>query len=322
MKPNAFRITSAITAASLGLILASCAHHDAASVPMPPEPAPIVAAAPAAKAPPAFDPNAPYKPINLPNRTLEANLYIQTSAEYRALCFQAYDAMTNRVKELMANRPPGSRPAAVVLDLDETVLDNSAFQSFQELNGLEYDGRLWDEWERHPEATRLVPGAKEFLDTATQLGVNLLYVSNRVNAETTTAALVHNGLTVDEHHRLYLKENRISNKDSRRAAIREKYDILFLVGDNLADFSSEFTPAQNPKTVSDAAAAISERSAKVDANRAKFGTEWFVLPNPVYGEWQRLIQKHPRELLRSPETMTYPKGTTPLSPIPVPRQKN
>lgn len=309
-------IASVIAIATFSAALVSCAHQQAAPPAAAPTPVVVSAPVPSPAAPPAFDPNAPYKPINLPNRTLDANLYIQTSGEYRALCYQVYDSMSRRVKELMANRAPGSRPAAVILDLDETIIDNSCFQSFQEMHGLEYDGRLWEEWEHHPEAARLVPGAKEFLDLATQLGVTLMYVSNRTNAEMATKALAHNGLTVDDHHQLWLKENRNSNKDARRDAIREKYDVLFLVGDNLADFSSDFTPKQHPKTTADAATAIGVRAAVVDANRAKFGTEWFVLPNPVYGEWQRLVQQDPRGLLRSYETMQFPKGGP--SPTPQP----
>ncbi|MEO8376030.1 MAG: HAD family acid phosphatase [Candidatus Sumerlaeota bacterium] len=309
------RITPTLAFLAFTAALSSCAHDHAAMAPAsaaPSSPVAIVAPAPA-RIP---DSDKPYNKINVPNRSLDADLYMQTSAEYRALCYQTYDAATKRVKDLMSNRPSDAKAPAVILDLDETVLDNSAFQSFQELEQLGYDGRLWQEWERHPEATRLVPGAKEFLDTATQLGVTLMYVSNRVNVETATQALTHNGLSIDSTHQLYLKnpkDSKPSNKDERRAAILEKYDVLILVGDNLTDFSSDFT-APNVKTSDEATTAINARAAKVDTNRARFGTDWFVLPNCVYGDWQRLVQDDPRAQIRSVDTMSYPKPTPTAAP--------
>src|SRR5947209_1388485 len=109
-----------------------------------------------------------------PNRSLDANLWMQVSAEYRACCYQAYNLARRRLTEKVQHVPPGgwAKPPAVVLDLDETVLDNGEFQSRLIHNGLGYDQATWDDWETNDYArVRLVPGAKGFIDEAKRLGV-------------------------------------------------------------------------------------------------------------------------------------------------------
>src|SRR5207247_4635544 len=124
--------------------------------------------------PPAFKKEDP------PYRGLDANLYVQTAAEYRACCYQAYSLAAARLEQRVKERAGAGKPPAVILDLDETVLDNGGFQSMQLRHGLAYDQRLWDVWEeKHADAVGLVPGAKDFLAKATALGVAAVYLSNR-----------------------------------------------------------------------------------------------------------------------------------------------
>ena len=116
------------------------------------------------------------------HRSLDANLWMQTSAEYRACCYQAYYLARRRLNEKLRDVPPGgwAKPPAVVLDLDETVFDNSAFMTRIARNGLTYDQKTWDDFEKNSyNEVRLVPGAKEFLDEAKRLGVRTAYISTR-----------------------------------------------------------------------------------------------------------------------------------------------
>ncbi|MBI1916155.1 MAG: hypothetical protein HYS12_15690 [Planctomycetes bacterium] len=242
---------------------------------------------------------------------LLASLYVQTAAEYRACCLQTYAWASERLAEKLkgragrGTRPSGSRPA-VVLDLDETVLDNSAFQTFLDRERLPYGDRYWEEWEEnYPQEVRAIPGACEFIQEAQKKGVTAVYISNRLEKykASTVRALEHLGIATEGiPNRLLLRaDGAPSDKTGRRKHAEERYDVLLYVGDNLRDFSEEFVarPGEDEQGQKNA---IEERNRKVDANRRRWGVDWFVLPNPVYGEWQNLLGKDPRGKLR-PTTM-------------------
>lgn len=228
---------------------------------------------------------------NPQERTLDANLYMQTSAEYRACCLQTYGWMTERLRSKLAATRNDGLPPAIVMDLDETVLDNAGFQAFLDRERLAYSDARWDQWEsKYAGDTRLIPGAKAFIESAEGLGVTVVYITNRLtrNRAATIEALKHNGLNVDGIEDRLLTKDTSSDKTSRRQQAEQKYRVLLLAGDNLRDLSEEFVA---PKAGTDAerATGIAARAAQVDQRRYRFGTDWFILPNPVYGEWQRLL---------------------------------
>lgn len=232
--------------------------------------------------------------LNPQERTLDANLFVQTSAEYVACCLQTYAWASERLRQRLAASPPSERPPAVVMDLDETVLDNAGFQSFLDRESRSYEQAAWDRWEREfPTETRLVPGAKGFIEEAERAGVTVFYISNRTSREATIAALRHNGLSVDDIGERLLLRADTSDKTARRKAVEEKHRVLLYVGDNLRDFSEIFaTPKLAPEE------AIAARRTAVERHAYRFGTDWFLLPNPVYGEWQTPLGREPRRFLR------------------------
>ena len=250
-------------------------------------------------------------PVSL--RTLYANVYLQTSAEYRACCYGIYAAAGYRLEELMEDADPAPLRPAVVMDLDMTVLDVSSFQTFLYENGIKYTPQLWDEFERGGvDDLLLVPGAKDFIDRAEGLGVTVVYLSNRNerNQEWTVAGLERLGLdTTSISERIYLKpEGGSSDKSPRRDAVSARFNVLMCLGDNLRDFSEVFAPAKlsADATIEDHLAAIAERSAAVDDAACHWGIDWFVLPNPIYGEWEKLVSEVPEETLRpSSQSMTW-----------------
>ncbi|OYT72187.1 MAG: hypothetical protein CFK52_05910 [Chloracidobacterium sp. CP2_5A] len=231
---------------------------------------------------------------NPQERTLDANLFVQTSAEYVACCLQAYAWAGERLRQRLAAAPPSELPPAVIMDLDETVLDNAGFQSFLDRESKPYEQAAWDRWEREfPTETRLVPGAKGFIEAAEQAGVTVFYISNRVLPEPTIAALRHNGLSVENIGERLLLRTDGSDKTARRKAVEEKRRVLLYVGDNLRDFSEIFmTPELKPDD------AIAARRALVERHAYRFGADWIILPNPVYGEWKTPLGKEPRRFLR------------------------
>ncbi len=230
------------------------------------------------------------KKTDPPFRGLDANLYIQTSAEYRACCLQAYALAKERVAakvETMRKTPAGKAelPPAVVLDLDETVVDNGAYQAKMIRAGRAADNPSWDEFEENGGGdVRLVPGAKEFLVWLREQKVEAVYISNRGEKyrAKTHAVLKRLDLDVpDDQLHLFNPDDKPdpSNKDERRAKARAKFTVLLLVGDNLRDFDNVF------KFDKDKGA--DGRKDVVDREKAKFGTEYILLPNPAYGEWTK-----------------------------------
>jgi acid phosphatase len=176
-----------------------------------------------------------------PNRSLDANLWMQTSAEYRACCYQAYNLARRRLIEKLRDVPPGgwAKPPAVVLDLDETVLDNFAFMTRLTRNNLGYDQKTWDDFEKNGfNEVRLVPGAKAFLDEAKRLGVRIAYISNRSQKQElrdgTLNALELLGIEVAGRDLLCAEET--SDKTARRTEVEKRYTVLLYLGDNLRDF--------------------------------------------------------------------------------------
>src|SRR5262249_14798127 len=149
----------------------------------------------------------------------------------------------------------------------------------------------WEIWEKdYPKEVGLVPGARSFLERAEKLGVTPVYISNRgeKNRPSTIAALAHNGLNTDNiDNRLFLKEAS-SDKSARREQAATKYRVLMYFGDNLRDFSDWFAaPALKPDDDEGQRKAIRERLKKVDEAAGHWGVDWYVLPNPVYGEWPK-----------------------------------
>jgi len=202
-----------------------------------------------------------------------ATLWFRKSAEMRALFYQCFRSAEIALAENLA-WAGRTKPAAVVLDIDETLLDNSPFQGWQVLEKKEFNDDDWYRWVELAQAKPL-PGAVEFTRYADSLGVEVFYVSNRTVQE--MGATIENmadwGFVNADSTHMLLKET-TSSKVERRALIEKDYEILLLVGDNLADHSGIYE-----KRGSD------NGFAAVDADRRLFGTRYIVLPNPMYGNW-------------------------------------
>jgi acid phosphatase len=244
-------------------------------------------------APPAF------QQVDLPYRGLDSNLWMQTSAEYRACCLQAYNLATERLREAVEVNPAG--PRAVIMDLDETVIDNAGYMAMILRSGLAFDARLWEIWERdHADMVGLIPGAKEFILEASRLGVTVIYISNRSHGSHAQAKtiLARHGIPVADDANIKLLTNS-SDKTGRRDDVAREYTVLLLVGDNLRDFDEVFRYAA-PQQLSDESIqlAIDARKDAVDQHREEWGDKWIILPNPSYGEWTKALGQGEADLDR------------------------
>jgi 5'-nucleotidase (lipoprotein e(P4) family) len=173
-----------------------------------------------------------------------------------------------------------STQRAVIVDADETVLDNSRFQAELVLRGLPYDAKAWRDWCERAEAGA-VPGSVDFLTYATRRGVRVFYITNRRQGEKTgtIANLQKLGFPNVSDETVMVRENGApASKELRRQKVAARYRIVLLVGDNLNDFTDAF-----------AGKSISQRAAQVDRERAQFGTRFIVVPNPMYGDWENAV---------------------------------
>ena len=214
---------------------------------------------------------------DLNEQLVMATLWMQAAAEFRALSYQAFNIATVNLDAFLGAYT-GSKPVAVIVDADETVLDNSAYEAFLIGQDFGYSSATWDPWMAAAQA-KAMPGAREFLDFAAAQGVEVFYVSNRkmVGYEGTKKNLESLGFPfVDDKHLLLRTDS--SDKQGRRDRVAADYEVALLLGDNLNDFSSDFAK----KTVQ-------QRFAETDKLRGKWGTRFIVLPNPVYGDWEGAV---------------------------------
>lgn len=221
-------------------------------------------------------------------QSFQGTLWVQTSAEHAALCRQAYAAATSHLDAALAD-PQWSAaleqgqnrallPPAIIVDVDETILDNSPFQGELLRNGTAFDPALFTEWVETAQAKPL-PGAVAFLRAAHDRGVTIFYVTNRKAHEepATRDNLARAGFPLDDHVDTVLmrleRPNWIWDKSSRREAIVRGYRVLMLIGDDLNDF------------VGNSRVTLEQRHQLSDSHRDWWGERWIILPNPTYGSW-------------------------------------
>lgn len=229
----------------------------------------------------------PVEVVDDGHANLNAVLWTQTSAEYDALALQTYRQAAMLLPELADNRrifaapeqteAPRAAEAAVILDLDETVLDNSAYQAWLIETGRHFATDTWEAWCAEGAATA-IPGAVDFVNDAQAIGVEVFFVTNRsVACESATIEnLAAIGIETDAEHILVQGEvDSRSEKSARRAAVAADYRIVMLIGDNLGDFTDNYRGT------------IDERAQVIAENGERWGHTWFMLPNPQYGSWER-----------------------------------
>lgn len=226
---------------------------------------------------------------------LNAVAWMQASVEFRATALQAYRAAITRLDEALAdpqwdalvpaeraNPATGLKPA-VILDIDETVLDNSPYQARLIRDGLQYDSATWAAWVAEQQA-KPVPGVLEFARAANARGVTMIYLSNRTQEQkdASLANLRAVGLPVVDDS-VYLgkglsvagcEQADSGDKHCRRELVGRSYRVLMQFGDQLGDFVQ---PQPN---------SVAARQAVFERHAGWFGERWWMLSNPSYGDWQ------------------------------------
>lgn len=202
-----------------------------------------------------------------------AVLWYQRSAECRALYYQAFNIAHDRLDQILATDTTGPKKA-VVVDIDETVLNNSPWQGYSILNDAPFPTG-WNQWITSARA-KPTPGAVDFLTYAVSRGVDVYYISNRKtdNLEPTIENLKKwNFPEADPNH--ILLKTITSDKTARRQLVEKTHKIVLMMGDNLGDFKQLFQGKSS-----------NDRNILVDESSNQFGRRFIMLPNPMYGEWE------------------------------------
>jgi len=224
---------------------------------------------------------------------------MQTAAEYRAIAVQTYNMAERNMDAAVEDRGwtaaveqggnYASLPPAVVMDVDETVLDNSKYQAKLVLEGKEFNARTWDEWIARKEA-EAVPGAVDFIDRVREKGVGIIFITNREcrKRDGSDATCPQEQDTIDNLERAGIggvgpedillrneEDGWSSEKKTRREQVSRKYRIVMLFGDDLGDCLPDVKTGISPR----------ERDELVKEHGEDWGRRWYVLPNPTYGSW-------------------------------------
>jgi acid phosphatase len=239
------------------------------------------------------------------HENLNATLWMQSAAEYEAAVRGTFAQAQAQLDAALADsswsalpleeRRQGfeSKPPAIIVDADETMIDNSPFQARGIRDGEEYRYENWLAWVNERRA-RALPGALEFAQYASSKNVPIYFVTNRdapAETESTISNLRSLGFPVaaDGSNVMLRGDARATDreKSGRRRWIGERHRVLLLLGDNLGDF------------VDLHGADRAQRDALVQTYASWWGQRWLMQPNPSYGSWEREVLQHCIEALRS-----------------------
>ena len=224
---------------------------------------------------------------DLKEQNIMSVLFQQTAAERLAGSLQTFrsakQALDNALADSSWSALPGQavygKKPAIIVDVDETVLDNTAYEARMILDGTKYP-EGWVSWGKEAAATE-VPGAKDFLNYAASKDVTIFYVTNRVVElkEATKKNLTKLGIPWDKTKDTVLmrgENNWGSDKGPRRTLVGNEYRVLLMIGDNLGDFVDAKDNNLNP----------SNRKNIVSDYADYWGVQWFMLQNIAYGDWE------------------------------------
>lgn len=239
---------------------------------------------------------------------LNAVLWVQTSVEYTATTTGIFAAATDALERFVETRSDSPRPLAVVVDLDETIFNNSRYKAHELLVRSRDRRKSWDQWIALRNATA-VPGAIEFIRASQALGVTVYVITNRrcvtrpndqgdcPQQNDTIVNMQQVGFDIDAESLFFRGEQppehcvdlltgaeretgswSTTDKTSRHACVRQEYDVVMTLGDQLSDFVGDSGKST-----------LASRDALQSQNEHKWGDSWFMIPNPTYGTWFRLL---------------------------------
>lgn len=214
------------------------------------------------------------------NNMSPATRWLHTSAEYQAIVRQTYTLASELIRDLAEGHEPGTW--AVALDADYTVISNSLYEWESEINNLESTPERWEAWIKRQESPPL-PGVIEFLEEVHELGGHIAIVTNRYLAECPDTEANFRKYAIPYDIMLCRGEER--EKEPRWEAIQDgtalpelpPLEIVMWIGDNIRDFPQLDQGLRFEN----------------DENFSLFGTQYLLLPNPVFGSWMKNTPRIP-----------------------------
>ena len=238
------------------------------------------------------------RPVPAREQVIAAS-WMRHSLEYQFLAAQVFRQATNALPAALTQAGTASveqqamtgfmsLPPAVILDIDETAIDNLDFSSALTASGRYFNPDLWSAWMQNDQNGRVIPGVVAFVQEARSQGARVVFITNRACApdgapvclekESTMKALARIGIPDLEPGNVMFAggaDNVPSDKRGRREEVARTHRIVMLVGDDLQDFVPQ------------------DMAVRMRRNRSiepgHFGVRWFLLPNPLYGSWERFI---------------------------------
>jgi 5'-nucleotidase (lipoprotein e(P4) family) len=210
--------------------------------------------------------------VNSNSRKDHSMYWQKMSAEYYALCIQAYNMAKLKIDKALINS--SKEPLAIIADIDETVLNNLPYNEMLIETGESFSQKTWSEWVNNQEATP-IPGALDFFNYVEDQDIEIIYLSNRrvENYEPTKANLISAGFPFDDQTIMLLRD-KDGNKESRRKQL-SGYNVVLILGDNLSDFNERFYKKSNESRIEG-----------VNSLQQMFADQYILFPNLIYGTWE------------------------------------
>jgi len=233
------------------------------------------------------------------NNNLNSTLWMQTAAEYEANSIQVYQSAALKLNNLINDKSHTAileqkegfemLPPAIILDVDETVLDNSPYQAKLVIENKSFSRDSWNHWVSLKQA-KAVPGVVDFLNKAQEMEVTIFYVTNRRCTALENDPCPQDKQTFENLQSVGINNVSLENvllrgeqqdwsrdKTSRRQYVAGSYRVIMLFGDNLGDFLADGAETQQ------------DRAGLIKQNLERWGNSWYMLANPTYGGWQSIL---------------------------------
>lgn len=199
--------------------------------------------------------------------------WFRNSAEMRGIYLEVYRLASEQLDKMASENAPGTW--AVIMNADETLIDNSTFE--KELGTAPYTEAAWYKWVERKAAGAL-PGTVQFTRLVHRLSGKVVVVTNRESAHCDVLRETFRADSIEAD--LVLCRTTSGDKNLRFDAVQKgtaapgvpALKVLMWFGAHIQDFPNQTQSLRD----------------RADSYYADFGRIYFLLPNPMYGSWEKV----------------------------------
>ncbi len=234
-----------------------------------------------------------YKFHPLADQLVQSVLWYQYSLEKEAIYLQNFNWAKRLVEQALTEKK-NTKPLAVVVDVDETVLDNSPLEARLIKEGKTFSYSEWAKWVNKAIA-QPQPGAVSFTQFCKKHNVEVYYITNRSIRflKPTVENLKKMGFAYADTSHVLMRTN-TGDKTARRNKVLAHHDVVVYMGDNMVDLNQKYVVGSKQY-----------KKGNVMRDKDLFGTKYIVMPNPMYGHWRHLVLPHHRKHMTAAEIAEY-----------------